>query len=144
MVIKAQVHAGGRGKGIFSSGFKGGVKLSRDPKETRQIASKMLNHRLVTKQTPPEGVLVRKLMVAEALNITRETYFAILMDRSCASGVAIVGSPDGGVDIETVAAKTPDRIFKEEVDILTGPTKEQTERMAKNLGFTGSLAAQVS
>ncbi|KAK9760986.1 hypothetical protein K7432_014474, partial [Basidiobolus ranarum] len=81
-VIKAQVHAGGRGKGTLSSGLKGGVQLTTDQEKTKDFVSKMLGYRLVTHQTPPEGVPVQKVMIAEALDIARETYFAILMDRS--------------------------------------------------------------
>ncbi len=75
-------------------------------------------------------------MVAEALNIERETYFAVLMDRAM-GGPVMVASPDGGMDIEAVAEKTPERIFKEPVDIVTGPTQEQCMRLAENIGFTG-------
>ena len=79
----------------------------------------MIGHKLITKQTPPEGIPVSKVMVAEAIDITRETYFCILMDREY-MGPVIVASPDGGVDIEEVAEKTPERIMKLPVDIKTG------------------------
>lgn len=144
MVLKAQIHAGGRGKGRFTSGFQGGVKLSTDASQVKSMAFQMLGYNLITKQTSAEGVPVRKLMVAEALNIKRETYFAILADRSSESGIAMVGSPKGGMDIEAVAEETPDLIFKESIDIVTGPTRDQTERMAENLGFHGELRAQAS
>jgi succinyl-CoA synthetase beta subunit len=101
LVIKAQILAGGRGKGTFSNGFKGGVKLTKCPKEAETLASKMLGYNLVTKQTKPEGVLVEKLMIAEALDISRETYFAILLDRAY-GGPVMIGSPVGGMDIEEV------------------------------------------
>lgn len=136
LVVKAQILAGGRGKGTFSSGFKGGVKLTKNPEEVKSMAEKMLNYKLVTKQTKPEGVLVEKLMIAEALDISRETYFAILLDRAF-DGPVMIGSPIGGVDIEEVAEKQPDKIFKEKIDINTGITNEQTLRMAQNLGFEG-------
>eukprot|EP00055_Hartaetosiga_balthica_P003872 m.9218 g.9218 ORF g.9218 m.9218 type:complete len:424 (+) comp3406_c0_seq1:35-1306(+) len=136
IVLKAQVHAGGRGKGTFSSGLKGGVKLSTDPSEIKGFAEQMLGFSLVTKQTPAEGVLVNKVMVAEALDIERETYFAILMDRD-SNGPVMMGSPAGGVDIEEVAASTPHLIFKEVVDITKGVQNDQLERMATNLGFEG-------
>ncbi|EGD81559.1 Suclg2 protein [Salpingoeca rosetta] len=135
-VLKAQVHAGGRGKGTFSSGLQGGVKLTTDPKQVKEYASQMLGYKLVTKQTPPDGVLVSKLMVAEALDIARETYFAILMDRD-SNGPVMVASPEGGVDIEEVAAKTPELIFKEPIDIVKGVTEEQLDRLAINLRFEG-------
>ncbi|KAM8758893.1 succinate--CoA ligase [GDP-forming] subunit beta, mitochondrial isoform 2-T2 [Rhynchonycteris naso] len=111
IVLKAQILAGGRGKGVFSSGLKGGVHLTNDPIAVEQLAKQMIGYNLATKQTPKEGVKVNKVMVAEALNISRETYFAILMDRSC-NGPVLVGSPQGGVDIEEVAASNPELIFK--------------------------------
>uniref|UniRef100_A0AC11CFU5 Succinate-CoA ligase GDP-forming subunit beta n=1 Tax=Ovis aries TaxID=9940 RepID=A0AC11CFU5_SHEEP len=111
IVLKAQILAGGRGKGVFSSGLKGGVHLTKDPKVVGQLAKQMIGYNLATKQTPKEGVKVKKVMVAEALDISRETYLAILMDRSC-NGPVLVGSPQGGVDIEEVAASNPELIFK--------------------------------
>ncbi|XP_026977149.1 succinate--CoA ligase [GDP-forming] subunit beta, mitochondrial isoform X3 [Sagmatias obliquidens] len=111
IVLKAQILAGGRGKGVFSSGLKGGVHLTRDPKVVGQLAKQMIGYNLATKQTPKEGVKVNKVMVAEALDISRETYLAILMDQSC-NGPVLVGSPQGGVDIEEVAASNPELIFK--------------------------------
>uniref|UniRef100_A0A9J7Y570 Succinate--CoA ligase [GDP-forming] subunit beta, mitochondrial n=1 Tax=Cyprinus carpio carpio TaxID=630221 RepID=A0A9J7Y570_CYPCA len=111
IVLKAQILAGGRGKGVFDSGLKGGVHLTKDPAVVGELAGKMLGFSLTTKQTPKEGVKVKTVMVAEALDISRETYFAILMDRSF-NGPVMVGSPQGGVDIEEVAAATPELIFK--------------------------------
>ncbi|XP_015679201.1 succinate--CoA ligase [GDP-forming] subunit beta, mitochondrial, partial [Protobothrops mucrosquamatus] len=141
IVLKAQILAGGRGKGVFSSGLKGGVHLTKDPKEVGQLAKQMIGYNLTTKQTPKGGVKVKKVMVAEALNISRETYFAILMDRAC-NGPVLVGSPQGGVDIEEVAAKTPELIFKEEIDIFEGVKDIQAVRLAENLGFKGPLQQQ--
>ncbi|XP_074644644.1 succinate--CoA ligase [GDP-forming] subunit beta, mitochondrial-like [Tubulanus polymorphus] len=135
-VIKAQILAGGRGKGVFENGFKGGVHLTKNPSDVPPIVESMLGHKLVTKQTGKDGVLVRKVMVAEALDISRETYFAILMDRQH-DGPVMVGSPEGGVDIEEVAAKKPEAIFKEPIDISVGVTDEIALRMSKNLGFVG-------
>lgn len=140
LVIKAQILAGGRGKGTFSSGFKGGVKLTKCPQEAETLASKMLGYNLVTKQTKPEGVLVEKLMVAEALDISRETYFAILLDRAY-GGPVMIGSPVGGMDIEEVAENQPDKIFKTAIDIDTGLTEQQAQEMAANLEFTDEKAA---
>ncbi|KAG3294900.1 hypothetical protein H1C71_041921, partial [Ictidomys tridecemlineatus] len=111
IVLKAQILAGGRGKGVFNSGLKGGVHLTKDPKVVGQLAKQMIGYNLATKQTSKEGVKVNKVMVAEALDISRETYLAILMDRSC-NGPVLVGSPQGGVDIEEVAASNPELIFK--------------------------------
>ncbi|KAJ7317051.1 hypothetical protein JRQ81_003213, partial [Phrynocephalus forsythii] len=143
IVLKAQILAGGRGKGVFSSGLKGGVHLTKDPNAVRQLAEQMIGYSLVTKQTPKGGVKVKKVMVAEALDISRETYFAVLMDRAC-NGPVLVGSPQGGVDIEEVAAKTPELIFKEEIDIFEGVKDAQALRMAGNLGFKGPLQQQAA
>ncbi|ESO94729.1 hypothetical protein LOTGIDRAFT_203895 [Lottia gigantea] len=135
-VVKAQILAGGRGKGTFSNGFKGGVHLTKDKSELCELVEKMLGQSLITKQTPTEGVKVSKVMVAEALDIARETYFAILMDRKH-NGPVMVGSPQGGMDIEDVAEKNPEAIFTEPIDIFTGVTTEQAQTMAHNLGFQG-------
>lgn len=140
-VIKAQVLAGGRGKGHFDNGFKGGVHLTKDPAKVSELVNAMIGHRLITKQTPKEGIPVSKVMVAEAIDITRETYFCILMDRE-SNGPVLVASPDGGVDIEEVAEKTPDRIKKIPVDIHTGVTDEIANEIAKFLGFEGALGKQ--
>jgi len=143
IVMKAQVFAGGRGKGTFSSGFKGGVQLSRDPKKIGEMAKQMLGYNLVTKQTPADGVPVNKLMVAEALDIASEKYFAILMDREH-MGPVMIGSPEGGVDIEEVAESNPDAIFTIPVDITVGITDAQASEMAANLKFEGDEATQAA
>jgi succinyl-CoA synthetase beta subunit len=143
-VVKAQVHAGGRGKGHFrETGYKGGVQVVRSVDAAAAATRAMLGKHLVTKQTPPDGVLVRKVMIAEALDIKKEYYFAILMDRSF-GGPVLVASPDGGMDIEAVAEKTPERIYKEAVDIKTGLKPGQTEALARKLGFDPKLTAQAA
>uniref|UniRef100_A0A2R5LG11 Succinate--CoA ligase [GDP-forming] subunit beta, mitochondrial n=1 Tax=Ornithodoros turicata TaxID=34597 RepID=A0A2R5LG11_9ACAR len=142
-VIKAQILAGGRGKGTFSSGLRGGVKLTKDPDQVAKYVEQMLGHNLVTKQTSKDGVKVNKVMIAEAMDIARETYLAILMDRAH-NGPVIVASPAGGVDIEDVAEKTPELIFKEPVDIKKGITDEQARSIAKNLGFKDALLDQAA
>jgi len=100
------------------------------------MTKKMLGYNLITKQTGPEGVPVKTIMVAEALDISREVYFAILMDRA-SGGPVMVASPQGGMDIEAVAEKTPELIFKEPVDISKGVQPEQTRKLAEKLGFKG-------
>merc|ERR1712172_150990 len=140
-VIKAQVLAGGRGKGHFDNGFKGGVHLTTEADKVPELVNSVIGHRLITKQTPPEGIPVSKVMVAEAIDITRETYFCIAMDRD-SNGPVIVASPDGGVDIEEVAEKTPDRIKKVPVDIHTGVTDAMAIELAEFLGFKGELVPQ--
>lgn len=142
-VVKAQIHAGGRGKGVFNNGFMGGVHLTKNAGEVEDLCRNMLGNRLVTKQTGDDGVLVRKVMIAEAVDIAKETYFAILMDRA-ANGPVLVASPDGGMDIEHVAETTPERIFKEVVDINAGVQQGQVDRLAKVLGFTGAQAAEAA
>ena len=115
MVVKAQIHAGGRGKGTFTDGFQGGVKLCQTPAEAKEFAARMLNNTLVTVQTGPAGRLVKKVLVAEAKDISRELYFAILMDRAT-GGPIIIASQRGGMDIEAVAHETPEAIFTETID----------------------------
>ncbi|KAI8353880.1 succinyl-CoA ligase subunit beta, mitochondrial [Mortierella sp. GBAus27b] len=143
IVIKAQIHAGGRGKGEFSSGLKGGVHLTKDPTKVPELVKQMLGYKLKTKQTSEDGVLVSKVMIAEALDIAKETYFAILMDRDN-GGPVMVGSPDGGMDIEQVAATNPSHIHTTAIDIESGPTTKQTLDMAMKLGFTGKAATEAS
>lgn len=117
-VIKAQVLAGGRGKGVFkNSGMTGGVQLTEDRITAAKIAEKMLNDRLVTKQTSQDGVLVERVMIAEAVRLKREFYMAFLLDRSYPNGVVLVTSPFGGVDIEEVAEKDEKAIRKFTIDI---------------------------
>jgi len=140
-VIKAQVLAGGRGKGTFDNGFKGGVHLTKDPAVVAGLCNAMIGNRLVTKQTPPAGIPVSKVMVAEAIDITREAYFCIAMDRD-SNGPVIVASPDGGVDIEEVAEKHPERIKKVPVDIHEGVSDALATELAVFLGFQGELVPQ--
>src|SRR5256885_207066 len=134
IVVKAQVHAGGRGKGTFKNGFKGGVHIRRTPEEVRAVAAKMLGQILVTHQTGPAGRVVNKVLVAESAEIAREIYFAVLLDRATAAPL-IVASSEGGVDIETVAAKSPEKIVREGVDSLAGLQPFQTRKLAKQLAF---------
>jgi succinyl-CoA synthetase beta subunit len=136
LVVKAQIHAGGRGKGTFTSGFKGGVKLCATPAEARELAKKMLGQTLVTHQTGPAGKIVRKILVAESVDIAREVYFAILMDR--ATGVpVVVASTEGGVEIETVAEEHPEKIIREPVRPLLGLQPFQTLKLGRQLDFHG-------
>src|ERR1700688_2429734 len=107
LVVKAQIHAGGRGKGKFTNGFKGGVKLCKTPAEARELAAKMLGQTLVTHQTGPAGKVVRKVLIAASVDIEREVYFAILMDRASGAPV-VVASTEGGVEIEKGAGKEPE------------------------------------
>ena len=137
VVVKAQIHAGGRGKGIFANGFKGGVHVCKTPEEAREIASQMLGQTLVTHQTGPAGRIVNKVLVVEAAEIAREIYFAIIRDRPTAAPL-IVASTEGGVEIETVAAKAPEKIIRESISPLAGLQPFQTRKLAKELGFESS------
>src|SRR5437762_3602149 len=134
IVAKAQIHAGGRGKGTFKNGFKSGVHVRKSPKEVREVAEKMLGQILVTHQTGPAGRVVNKVLVAESADIAREMYFAILLDRAMAAPL-IVASTEGGVEIETVATKSPEKIIREPVNPLAGLQPFQTRKLAKQLGF---------
>jgi len=137
IVVKAQIHAGGRGKGTFTTGFKGGVHLCKTPEEAREIAKKMLGQTLVTHQTGAAGRVVNKVLVAESAQIAREIYFAILLDRATAAPL-IVASTEGGVEIETVAVRSPAKIIREPADPLAGLQPFQTRKLAKKLHFESS------
>ena len=141
IVVKAQVHAGGRGKGTFTNGFKGGVHLCDTPDQAREIAEKMLGQTLVTHQTGPGGKVVSKVLVAEAVDIARELYFAILHDRG-SSAPMVIASIEGGMDIEAVAEKTPERIFREAIHPTLGLQAFQTRKLAAALGLNGKLMVQ--
>jgi succinyl-CoA synthetase beta subunit len=134
LVVKAQIHAGGRGKGTFTNGFQGGVHLCKTAGQARDLAAKMLGQTLVTHQTGPAGRVVNQVLVAESVEIEREFYFAVLMDRATGAPV-IVASREGGMDIEEVAAKSPEKIIREPVDMACGLQPFQTRKLAKELGF---------
>jgi succinyl-CoA synthetase beta subunit len=137
LVVKAQIHAGGRGKGTFTNGFKGGVQLCKTPAEAREIAAKMLGQILVTHQTGASGRVVNKVLVSESAEIAREIYFAILLDRATAAPI-IVASTEGGIEIETVAAKSPEKIIRKKIDPLAGLQQFQARKLAKQLTFESS------
>jgi succinyl-CoA synthetase beta subunit len=136
VVVKAQIHAGGRGKG-------GGVKLARTADEARDLAGKMLGMQLVTHQTGPEGREVRVLLIEEGLPIDKEFYLGVVLDR--ASGRTVfMASAAGGMDIEEVAAKTPEQIFKETIDPAVGFRPFQARKLAFSLGLPGALVSQAA
>ena len=134
VVVKAQVHAGGRGKA-------GGIKLADGPAEAEQVASQILGMRLKTPQTPPEGVLVRSVLVEEASAIERELYFSITLDRARATHVAMA-SQAGGMEIEEVAARTPEKILREWAHPALGLADFQARRLAFGLGLAGDQFKQ--
>src|SRR5258708_2436792 len=143
VVVKSQIHAGGRGKGTFKSGFQGGVKLCKTADDVFEKAKAMLGNVLVTKQTGPEGRLVSKLLVAAAPNIKKELYLAVLLDRA-ASRPTLMASTEGGMDIEEVAARTPEKIIKEPIDPAIGLMPFQARKVAAALGLNGDLMGSAS
>jgi succinyl-CoA synthetase beta subunit len=140
LVIKSQIHAGGRGKGTFKSGFKGGVKLTKSPSEIYEYAKAMLGQVLVTKQTGPEGREVKKVLVASAPEIEKELYLAVLLDRATSRPV-VMASTEGGMDIEEVAARTPEKIIRESIDPALGMMPYQARKVCAALGLKGDLIA---
>ncbi|GAM33286.1 succinate-CoA ligase beta subunit [Talaromyces pinophilus] len=135
MVIKAQVLAGGRGKGSFDNGLKGGVRVIYSPTEAKMFAEQMIGHKLITKQTGAAGRLCNAVYIVERKFARREFYLAILMDRQTQSPV-IVSSSQGGMDIETVAKETPDAIRTTPIDINIGVTDDIARSIATDLGFS--------
>src|SRR5580704_6029360 len=129
VVVKAQIHAGGRGKG-------GGVKVAKDSDAAREIAGKILGMTLVTHQTGPEGRIVQRVLVEETLPIERELYLGIVLDRALGKNV-FMASADGGVEIEEVAAKTPERILKEAIEPGLGLSAFQARKIAFGIGISG-------
>ncbi|NXW11327.1 SUCB1 ligase, partial [Fregetta grallaria] len=132
LVVKAQVLAGGRGKGTFEGGLKGGVKIVFSPEEAKDISSKMIGKKLFTKQTGEKGRICNQVFICERRYPRREYYFAITMERSF-QGPVLIGSSQGGVNIEDVAAENPDAIIKEPIDIVEGIKKEQAVRVIVNV-----------
>jgi succinyl-CoA synthetase beta subunit len=141
VVVKSQIHAGGRGKGAFKSGFQGGVKLCKTADEVFEKAKAMLGNVLVTKQTGPEGRLVSKVLVSVAPDIKKELYLAVLLDRAISRPI-VMASTEGGMDIEEVAAKTPEKIIKEAIDPAVGMMPYQARKIATALGLKGDLIGQ--
>jgi succinyl-CoA synthetase beta subunit len=128
-VVKAQIHAGGRGKG-------GGVKVAKSIEEVRSLASQILGMRLVTHQTGPEGRIVKRLLVEQGINIAKEMYVGVTLDRTTAMNVVMV-STEGGVEIENVAAESPEKIVKAHVAPSVGLQQFQARSLAFSLGLTG-------
>ncbi|XP_029458735.1 succinate--CoA ligase [ADP-forming] subunit beta, mitochondrial isoform X2 [Rhinatrema bivittatum] len=138
LVVKAQVLAGGRGKGTFEGGLKGGVKIVFSPEEAKDISSRMIGKKLFTKQTGEKGRICNHVFICERRYPRREYYFAIAMERAF-HGPVLVGSSQGGVNIEDVAAENPDAIIKEPIDIVEGIKKEQAVQLAQKMGFPPNL-----
>jgi len=135
-VVKAQIHAGGRGKA-------GGVKVARNLKEVRAYAGEILGKCLVTHQTGPEGKVVKRLLIEEGCNIKKEYYIGMVLDRST-SRVVMMGSEEGGTEIEEVAAHTPEKIFKEVIDPAVGLQGFQARRLAFNINIPPELVGKAA
>ncbi|HEY6662267.1 MAG TPA: ADP-forming succinate--CoA ligase subunit beta [Sphingomicrobium sp.] len=145
-VVKAQIHAGGRGKGKFTElgpDAKGGVRLARSIDEVREHAAEMLGKTLVTIQTGPHGKQVQRLYVTDGVDIAREFYLALLVDRETGR-IAIVASTEGGMEIEKVAHDAPDKITTLTIDPATGLMPHHGRAVAAALGLTGDLAKQAN
>jgi succinyl-CoA synthetase beta subunit len=136
IVIKSQIHAGGRGKGTFTHGFKGGVKLAKSVEEAVDFAGNMLGKTLVTKQTGPEGRVVQTILVAAAEKIVKEFYLAVLLDRAT-SRPLIMASTEGGMEIEEVAHSHPEKILKVAVDPASGLSGFHSRKLGFGLGLAG-------
>jgi len=135
-VVKAQIHAGGRGKG-------GGVKLAGSPEEAREIAGRILGMRLVTPQTGPEGQVVRRVLIEEALDIARELYVSVTLDRHAGKPI-VMASAAGGMEIEEVAARDPGAILRQEVEPLLGLLPFQGRALARGLGLSGATGGKAA
>ena len=138
VVIKVQIHSGGRGKGIFKNGFKGGVHLCKSAEDVYEKASSMLGNTIVTKQTGEIGRQVNTLLVSSAEKIVSEFYLAVLLDRE-SSQPLIMASSEGGVDIEEVAETNPEAIIKLKINPLLGLQPFQARNLAKALGLSGKM-----
>ena len=138
-MVKSQIHAGGRGKGTFTDGFKGGVKFCKSKHDAKEIAAKMLGNTLVTAQTGPAGRKVQTVYFTVASDIKKEYYLAILLDRATSKPV-IVASTEGGVEIESVAHNTPEKIHKVHVDPAFGLADFQVRELIFKLGFNPAEA----
>ncbi len=133
-VVKAQIHAGGRGKG-------GGVKLARSLEEVREHASAILGMQLKTHQTGPQGQTVRRLLIEEGANIAKELYVGMVVDRGT-QRVVLMASSEGGMDIEEVAAKTPEKIHKVAIDPQSGLSDQDAESIARKIGIPDGALTQ--
>lgn len=143
IVVKAQIHAGGRGKGTFTDGYKGGVQLCDTPEKAKAAGLAMLGNHLVTKQTSPQGRKVQTLYFTEGSDIDHEYYLAVVLDRESAQTV-IIASTEGGMDIEAVAEKTPEKIIRVPVSLDMGLKPHHCRLIAFKLGFSGQQVKELS
>ena len=143
IVVKAQIHAGGRGKGTFTDGYKGGVQLCDTPEKAKAAGLAMLDNHLVTKQTSPQGRKVQTLYFTEGSDIDHEYYLAVVLDRESAQTV-IIASTEGGMDIEAVAEKTPEKIIRVPVSLDMGLKPHHCRLIAFELGFSRQQVKELS
>ena len=136
VVVKAQIHAGGRGKA-------GGVKIAKDARDAERLANGILGKTLITPQTGPEGRVVRRVLIEEGLDIARELYLGLVIDRAAARPV-VMASSEGGVEIEVVAAEHPEKIFKEHIDPAIGFQSFQARKLAFGLGLDSALVNEAT
>ena len=136
-MVKSQIHAGGRGKGTFTNGYKGGVKFCKTKTDAKAIAGEMIDQTLVTAQTGPAGRKVQTIYFTVASEIKKEYYLAILLDRTTSKPV-IVASTEGGMEIEKVAHETPEKIFKVFVDPAYGLADFQVRELIFGLGLNAT------
>lgn len=137
LILKAQVHAGGRGKGTLSSGLKGGVQICKTPQEVANYTKQMIGYKLVTKQTPKDGLDVAAVLVHEGVNIQKQIYLAFILDRA-SQKPAIIASTEGGMEIEEVAKDKPESIITRPIDIEKGLSKSEATEIVKKLGVAAN------
>jgi succinyl-CoA synthetase beta subunit len=142
-VVKAQIHAGGRGKGAFIDGFCGGVHLCNSTEQVAEVASQMLGNTLVTCQTGSEGQIVHQVLIAESVGISKECYLAIVIDRETSIPL-LVASPEGGVEIENMVERSSEKILREPVHPLMGLQTYQARNLAYRLGFKHSKITEAA
>src|SRR5690606_14610688 len=139
-VVKSQIHAGGRGKGRFKEHPElGGVQVVKGARAAHEIAEQMLGSTLVTIQTGPEGKKVQRLLIEQGMKIERELYLGVTLDRATGR-VTVMASTEGGMEIEEVAAHTPEKILRETIDPAIGLAAFQARKLAFGLGLTGKVA----
>lgn len=135
VVLKCQVHAGGRGKGHLTSGLKGGVQICNSVEDVKKFSNLMLGHNLITIQTPKEGLPVNSLLVSEIIDVKKQFYLAFLLDRKY-GGPVILASNEGGMNIEEVAHKNKDAIVVEPINVKKGLTEDNIQRVLSKLDLT--------
>ena len=143
VVLKCQVHAGGRGKGYLTSGLKGGVQICNNLEDVRNYSKQMLGYNLITIQTPKDGLPVNSLLVSEMLDVKKQFYLAFLLDRKY-GGPVILASNEGGVNIEDVAHKNPNAIIVQPINIKVGLTEENIKNVVSRLDLDQSQQIQAA